>query len=127
MTCTLGRSRATIRRSRGSAISVIGASFGGRGSDSAAATFYKIGYQLGYAGGLALAERLAGRGLKVFLDPISASAACTLGRSRATIRRSRGSAISVIGASFGGRGSDPWFEAELLPVLRAEVARVMAG
>ena len=33
-----------------------------------AATFYKIGYQLGYAGGLALAERLAARGLKVFLD-----------------------------------------------------------
>ncbi len=33
-----------------------------------AATFYKIGYQLGYAGGLALAERLANRGLKVFLD-----------------------------------------------------------
>ena len=33
-----------------------------------AATFYKIGYRLGYAGGLALAERLAARGLKVFLD-----------------------------------------------------------
>jgi len=33
-----------------------------------AATFYKIGYQLGYAGGLALAERLAARGLKIFLD-----------------------------------------------------------
>ncbi|GJE12620.1 orotidine-5'-phosphate decarboxylase [Methylobacterium longum] len=33
-----------------------------------AATVYKIGYQLGYAGGLALAERLAARGLKVFLD-----------------------------------------------------------
>ena len=33
-----------------------------------AATFYKIGYQLAYAGGLALAERLAARGLKIFLD-----------------------------------------------------------
>ena len=33
-----------------------------------AATVYKIGYRLAYAGGLALAERLAGRGLKVFLD-----------------------------------------------------------
>ncbi|MCJ2137309.1 orotidine-5'-phosphate decarboxylase [Methylobacterium sp. J-026] len=33
-----------------------------------AATFYKIGYQLAYAGGLALAERLVARGLKVFLD-----------------------------------------------------------
>jgi len=33
-----------------------------------AATFYKIGYRLGYAGGLALAERLAARGLKIFLD-----------------------------------------------------------
>ena len=33
-----------------------------------AATFYKIGYRLAYAGGLALAERLAARGLKTFLD-----------------------------------------------------------
>jgi orotidine-5'-phosphate decarboxylase len=34
----------------------------------AAAAFYKIGYQLGYAGGLPFAERLAGAGKKVFLD-----------------------------------------------------------
>src|SRR5262252_9349066 len=33
-----------------------------------AVTFYKIGYQLGFAGGLALAERLAGEGKKVFVD-----------------------------------------------------------
>ncbi|GJD49481.1 Orotidine 5'-phosphate decarboxylase [Methylobacterium crusticola] len=33
-----------------------------------AAGFYKIGYRLGYAGGLGLAERLARAGLKVFLD-----------------------------------------------------------
>jgi orotidine-5'-phosphate decarboxylase len=33
-----------------------------------AVTFYKIGYQLGYAGGLPLAERLAGAGKRVFLD-----------------------------------------------------------
>lgn len=33
-----------------------------------AATFYKIGYRLGYAGGLAFAEGLAKRGLKTFLD-----------------------------------------------------------
>ncbi|MCJ2023799.1 orotidine-5'-phosphate decarboxylase [Methylobacterium sp. J-067] len=33
-----------------------------------AATFYKIGYRLAYAGGLALAERLVARGNKVFLD-----------------------------------------------------------
>lgn len=33
-----------------------------------AATFYKIGYRLAYAGGLALAERLARQGLKIFLD-----------------------------------------------------------
>ncbi|WP_375464387.1 orotidine-5'-phosphate decarboxylase [uncultured Methylobacterium sp.] len=33
-----------------------------------AATFYKIGYQLAYSGGLALVPELAGRGLKVFLD-----------------------------------------------------------
>lgn len=33
-----------------------------------AATFYKIGYRLAWAGGLGLAERLARRGLKVFLD-----------------------------------------------------------
>ncbi|KJC47483.1 orotidine 5'-phosphate decarboxylase [Bradyrhizobium sp. LTSP885] len=31
-------------------------------------TFYKIGYQLGYAGGLPLAKQLAGSGKKVFLD-----------------------------------------------------------
>ena len=31
-------------------------------------TFYKIGYQLGYAGGLALAKQLVGSGKNVFLD-----------------------------------------------------------
>src|SRR5262245_8660918 len=31
-------------------------------------SFYKIGYQLGYAGGLPLAKQLASRGKKVFLD-----------------------------------------------------------
>jgi orotidine-5'-phosphate decarboxylase len=33
-----------------------------------AVTFYKIGYQLGFAGGLALAERLAAAGKSVFVD-----------------------------------------------------------
>jgi len=33
-----------------------------------AVTFYKIGYQLGFAGGLALAERLAQGGKQVFVD-----------------------------------------------------------
>jgi orotidine-5'-phosphate decarboxylase len=33
-----------------------------------AASFYKIGYRLGYAGGLGFAERLIGAGKKVFLD-----------------------------------------------------------
>jgi len=33
-----------------------------------AVSFYKIGYQLGFAGGLKLAERLAGEGKKVFVD-----------------------------------------------------------
>ncbi|MFE1598380.1 orotidine-5'-phosphate decarboxylase [Methylobacterium sp. ID0610] len=33
-----------------------------------AVSFYKIGYRLGYAGGLALAERLVKGGAKVFLD-----------------------------------------------------------
>ena len=33
-----------------------------------AASFYKIGYRLGYAGGLAFAERLARQGKKTFLD-----------------------------------------------------------
>jgi orotidine-5'-phosphate decarboxylase len=33
-----------------------------------AATFYKIGYRLAYAGGLSLVPKLAARGLKVFLD-----------------------------------------------------------
>jgi orotidine-5'-phosphate decarboxylase len=31
-------------------------------------SFYKIGYQLGYAGGLAMVSRLAGAGKKVFID-----------------------------------------------------------
>ncbi|WP_407149540.1 orotidine-5'-phosphate decarboxylase [Bradyrhizobium sp. ORS 86] len=31
-------------------------------------TFYKIGYQLGYAGGLSLAKQLSSRGKKVFID-----------------------------------------------------------
>src|SRR4029078_8741631 len=31
-------------------------------------SFYKIGYQLGYAGGLALAEQLAQSGKKVFIE-----------------------------------------------------------
>src|SRR5690349_22578812 len=33
-----------------------------------AVSFYKIGYQLGYAGGLAYAQKLAGSGRQVFLD-----------------------------------------------------------
>src|SRR2546423_13822676 len=33
-----------------------------------AVTFYKIGYQLGFAGGLALAERLAPSGKQGFVD-----------------------------------------------------------
>jgi orotidine-5'-phosphate decarboxylase len=33
-----------------------------------AVTFYKIGYQLAYAGGLPLAQKLVGSGKKVFLD-----------------------------------------------------------
>src|SRR2546423_11163710 len=33
-----------------------------------AVTFYKIGYQLGFAGGLVLAERLAQSGKQVFVD-----------------------------------------------------------
>jgi orotidine-5'-phosphate decarboxylase len=31
-------------------------------------SFYKVGYELGFAGGLALAEKLAGEGKKIFLD-----------------------------------------------------------
>jgi orotidine-5'-phosphate decarboxylase len=33
-----------------------------------AVTFYKVGYQLGFAGGLAFAQTLAGAGKRVFLD-----------------------------------------------------------
>lgn len=33
-----------------------------------AVAFYKIGYQLGFAGGLAMAEKLAGSGKQVFVD-----------------------------------------------------------
>jgi orotidine-5'-phosphate decarboxylase len=33
-----------------------------------AVSFYKIGYQLGFAGGLSLAQRLVGEGKQVFLD-----------------------------------------------------------
>ena len=38
------------------------------GALSEAATFYKIGYRLGYAGGLGFAGELIGAGKKVFLD-----------------------------------------------------------
>ena len=31
-------------------------------------SFYKIGYQLGFAGGLALVQKLAGTGKQVFVD-----------------------------------------------------------
>src|SRR6202030_606442 len=34
----------------------------------ASVCFYKIGYQLGFAGGLALAQALAGAGIQVFID-----------------------------------------------------------
>lgn len=38
------------------------------GQLGASVNFYKIGYRLGFSGGLSLAERLVGEGKKVFLD-----------------------------------------------------------
>ncbi|MCJ2063543.1 orotidine-5'-phosphate decarboxylase [Methylobacterium sp. J-088] len=77
-----------------------------------AATFYKIGYQLGYAGGLALAERLAARGLKTFLDLKLHDIGNTVEAGVRAVSNSGATFLTVhaypqtMRAAFRGRGAD---------------------
>jgi orotidine-5'-phosphate decarboxylase len=52
-----------------------------------AVSFYKIGLELTYAGGLGLAERLAGRGKKIFLDLKLHDIGTTVARATAAVAR----------------------------------------
>ena len=77
-----------------------------------AATFYKIGYRLGYAGGLDLAARLARRGLKTFLDlklhdigntvEEGVRSVCGLGATFLTVH----AYPQTMAGAVGGRGQD---------------------
>ena len=84
-----------------------------------AVSFYKIGYQLAFAGGLPFAQALAGAGKRVFLDMKLTTSAT---RSRAASRASRGwarvphrSRLSADHAG-GGRGAQSGSELQLLAV-----------
>ena len=60
-----------------------------------AVTFYKIGYQLSYAGGLPLVERLAGAGKHVFLDLKLHDIANTVARGVESIAKLGASFLTV--------------------------------
>lgn len=78
-----------------------------------AATFYKIGYRLGYAGGLDLAARLARKGLRTFLDlklhdigntvEEGVRSVCGLGATFLTVH----AYPQTMAGAVRGRGSDP--------------------
>jgi orotidine-5'-phosphate decarboxylase len=78
-----------------------------------AARFYKIGYQLGFAGGLALAERLAGEGHRVFLDLKLHDIGHTVARGVESVARLGVSFLTVhaypqtVRAAVEGRGGAP--------------------
>lgn len=82
-------------------------------------TFYKIGYELGFAGGLDLARRLVDRGAKVFLDFKLHDIANTVERGVASLQKYGASLITVhaypqtMRAAIEGRGDGP---AQLLAV-----------
>jgi orotidine-5'-phosphate decarboxylase len=81
--------------------------------------FYKIGYELGFAGGLALAEKLAGEGKKIFLDFKLHDIGNTVERGVASLARSGATFITVhaypqtMRAAVDGRGDT---EVKLLAV-----------
>ncbi len=75
-----------------------------------AVTFYKIGYQLAFAGGLALAEKLIWNGRQVFLDLKLHDIAYTVEMAAASVARMGATFLSVHGypqtmkAAVDGRG-----------------------
>src|SRR5438445_1010837 len=60
-------------------------------------TFYKIGYQLAYAGGLPLVSKLADKGKKVFIDLKLHDIGNTVARGVASIARSGATFLTVHG------------------------------
>jgi orotidine-5'-phosphate decarboxylase len=76
-----------------------------------AASFYKIGYELAFAGGLALTERLVGAGKQVFLDLKLHDIGNTVARGVASVARTGATFLTVHGypqtmkAALEGRGS----------------------
>jgi orotidine-5'-phosphate decarboxylase len=58
-------------------------------------TFYKVGYELGFSGGLALAEKLVGEGKKVFLDFKLHDIGSTVTRGVAALARTGATFITV--------------------------------
>ena len=60
-----------------------------------AVAFYKIGYQLAFAGGLRLAETLVGAGKKVFLDLKLHDIGNTVAKGVESVARSRASFLTV--------------------------------
>src|SRR2546421_12296984 len=60
-------------------------------------TFYKIGYQLGYAGGLPLARQLSDAGKKVFLDLKLHDIGNTVARGVESVARTGASFLTVHG------------------------------
>jgi len=76
-------------------------------------TFYKIGYQLAYAGGLALISRLADQGKRVFVDLKLHDIGNTVARGVENLARSGASFLTVhaypqtMRAAVEGRGSAP--------------------
>jgi len=76
-------------------------------------TFYKIGYQLAYAGGLALVGKLADRGKKVFVDLKLHDIGNTVARGVENLARTGATFLTVhaypqtMRAAVEGRGSAP--------------------
>jgi orotidine-5'-phosphate decarboxylase len=74
-------------------------------------TFYKIGYQLAYAGGLALVSRLAGEGKRVFADLKLHDIGNTVARGVESVARSGATFLTVhaypqtMSAAVDGRGA----------------------
>lgn len=75
--------------------------------------FYKIGYELGFAGGLALAEELAGDGKKIFLDFKLHDIGNTVARGIAALAATGATFVTVhaypqtMRAAVEGRGDSP--------------------